>query len=149
MSIRSDRVARAALLPLALLLATAACSEGGAAATPAAVAAPAAPAAVTAAAAQAAPQDMQQSQNTQLIHFAAGMHALSEACGGNSAAELAKMKSDGRAAFVARGMDATTYDATFAAGYAEAKAKLAAASPQERAKGCAQIESLPKPPAAR
>ena len=87
-------------------------------------------------------------QDAKLVGFAAGVHALVDACGANSAAELQTMKSEGRAAMVARGMDGTTYDAAFAAAYDDGKARLASASSQELATACAQIKETPAMPAA-
>lgn len=77
-----------------------------------------------------------------LAGFGGGMHALAEACGGYTAAQLESSRQKQKAEAIARGSNAAQFDTAFDAGYAKSKAKLANATPAEREKACAQAEQM-------
>lgn len=132
------------LAPLALALALAACGGDANAPVEEQSAAPAAgsdadagippgtaPAAVTA-----------NPMAGQFASLGGGMHALAEACGGYSGAELDAMKAEQRDQAIQGGTSAADFDAEFDRGYSEASAKIASGSAQEREKACAQADQL-------
>lgn len=129
------------LAPLALVLVLGACSGGSEPAVDvgAADAAEASYAHEAREAPSASPGDPMAAQ---LAAFGGGMHALAEACGGYSAAELDRMKAEQREQAVQGGASGADFDAGFAKGHAEASAKIANASAQEREKSCAQAAQL-------
>ena len=130
------------LAPLALVPALGAC--GGERAPEGAPASAAQPAAATGAApADAAPAATQADPMAgQMAGFGGGLHALAEACGGYTAAQLDTMKAEQRDQAVQAGASAAEFDAAFARGYDDARAKIASASAEEREKSCAQAEQL-------
>lgn len=128
---------------LALVFAVSACSGGSApAGGQASDATSAANVADVAAAPDAAPASPADPMNAQLAELGGGMHALAEACGGYTAAQLEAMKAEQRDQGIQRGVSGEDFDAGFARGYADASAKIAAAGAQEREKSCAQAEQL-------
>lgn len=130
------------LAPMALVLALGACSGGSEPASEAAVDADAVVASDAREAEDAPPVPSGDPMAGQLAVFGGGMHALAEACGGYSAAELDRMKAEQRDQAIQAGASGADFDAGFAKGHAEASAKIANASAQEREKSCAQAAQL-------
>lgn len=77
-----------------------------------------------------------------MAEFGGGMHALAEACGGYTGAELDKMKREQREQAIQSGMSPAAFDADFAKGYEGTSTKFRSGTPAEREKACAQMQEL-------
>ncbi len=70
------------------------------------------------------------------------MHATAETCGDYTAAQLVKLKAQDRKQGLGRGMSAAAYDAAFNRGYQSARARIAKASPADKAEHCRRARTL-------
>lgn len=77
-----------------------------------------------------------------MAEFGGGMHALAESCSAYSAAELDRMKKEQRDQAIRSGMSAASFDADFARGYADTRARIRKGTPAEREKGCRQLDEM-------
>lgn len=80
--------------------------------------------------------------NTNLAAIGGSMQAAAEACGGYSAAQLARMKEQQRQAATRSGISAAEFDRSFAAGYADGKARIEQATSTQRETMCREVRQM-------
>ena len=77
-----------------------------------------------------------------IARFGGAMHAAAHACPDYKGGDLGRLKNEQKQQSMTAGLSAAEFETLFQAGYAEARTRLAKATPAEKTKACKQLAAI-------